>query len=482
LQASLKIFKNFGYLSVGKTLGDLFTFLLFVILSRTFGQVGLGQYSFAMALAGFFLVFADFGLYHYSVKEMSRKDEGIAAYYGRIFALRIVMALSVLAVVLIVLPWLPFSQEQKAVIAIIGAYQVFYTLVDGFTAIFVAREEMFIAGLLELTIRLFSALAAIVVMLAGGSLVASLSVLPVITLLQLGWVYILVVRKYGSPRPDFSWRHLVATVKDSSTFAVFRLLSQLSTRLDVVLLGLILGAAAAGVYNAAYRIIFLLMYLAFYASMALFPTASRLYQSSKEDMAAFYHKTLGMIIIFSLPLAAGIWLIAPGLIDLIYGAEFLESVVILRYLAWVVFFAFLQNILGMFLIATDRQVERTKSQWAAVWVNGLGQIILIPLLGVQGAAIATLISEGLLVIVFVVRLRQVFGWPKVGSKAGMSAIGAAIFCLLFVVFSSLSIIVVIPASAILYLAILFLFKDFRENEGRKVIEFLMGKIKRTVEI
>ena len=50
----------------------MFTFVLFVVLSRTFGQDGIGQYSFAMALTGFFGLFGDFGLYNLSVKEISR--------------------------------------------------------------------------------------------------------------------------------------------------------------------------------------------------------------------------------------------------------------------------------------------------------------------------------------------------------------------------------------------------------------------------
>jgi O-antigen/teichoic acid export membrane protein len=63
-----QIFRNFSFLAIGKTLGDAFTFLLFVVLSQTFGQEGIGQYSFAMALTGFFVVFADFGLYNLSIK------------------------------------------------------------------------------------------------------------------------------------------------------------------------------------------------------------------------------------------------------------------------------------------------------------------------------------------------------------------------------------------------------------------------------
>ena len=48
-----KIFKNFSFLTIGKVSGDFFTFILFIVLSRKFGQEGIGQYSFAVGLGGF---------------------------------------------------------------------------------------------------------------------------------------------------------------------------------------------------------------------------------------------------------------------------------------------------------------------------------------------------------------------------------------------------------------------------------------------
>ena len=66
------ILDNAGTLTISRIASDLFTFAFFVVLSRIFGQEGIGQYSFAMALTGFFGLFGDFGLYNLSVKEISR--------------------------------------------------------------------------------------------------------------------------------------------------------------------------------------------------------------------------------------------------------------------------------------------------------------------------------------------------------------------------------------------------------------------------
>lgn len=460
---------------MGKILGDVFTFLLFVVLSRVFGQQGIGQYSFAIALTGFFAVFADFGLYNLSVKEMSRHTGVLGEYYGRIFSLRLILSVAVLLVLLFALPFLPFPRETRLIITLIGAYQVIYTLVDGFATVFVAREDMHLAGLLEFSLRMVIALAGIAVVMAGGSLVMALAMFPAVTCGYVLVAYGVVARKYGSPRLAMSWSYLTRTLREAMPYALYESLRQLSTRVDVVLLGLFLGTAAAGVYNAAYRVVFFLMILAYFTGLTLFPLASRLYVTSRKELETLYHKSLNLIVLVALPAASGIWLVAPDLIDLIYGEAFAESATVLRYLAWLVFLAFLKSVMGILLISCDRQVERTKGQWTAACVNILGNVLLIPTIGVKGAAIAVLISETLLVILFAVRLRTVFGWPRIGSRLAMSCMATMSFFLPLSFFSSLSLGVVIPASVLFYLGVLVLFKDIRENEVRVLVSFLSNK-------
>jgi O-antigen/teichoic acid export membrane protein len=462
----MRIFQNFGYLSAGKLLGDFFTFLLFVVLSRVFGQEGLGQYSFAMAIGGFLLVLSDFGLYSYSIKEMSRLESGVGAYYGRILSLRLLLAAAVLFLVGAALPWLPISLELKLIILLLGVQQVLYSLVDGFSGVFVAREEMHLAALVEFTLRAVGALAAIAVVYLGGSLVLALAALPAAALLQVLAAYWVVRRRYGPTRLDFRLRREAEILREALPFGLSRLLGQVATRMDVLLLGILLGAAATGVYNAAYRIVFLLMFISYFASMALFPTASRLFTSSIKELTSFYRLSLSLLVLAALPISAGIWLIAPDLVGLIYGAEFAESAGVLRFLAWLIFLTFLNNSLGMFLTAADRQAERTRVQWTAAWVNGLGNLLLISLLGLYGAALATLFSEGLLTLLLLLRLKEVLGPPGLTSRLLIGSAAAAAFCVPFFIFDAVPIYIVIPASMLLYLGVVASFKEIRNYEGR----------------
>lgn len=469
-----KIFWNFGFLTLGRASGDIFTFLFFVILSRAFGQDGIGQYSFAMGFAGFFVVFCEFGLYHFTIKELSRRTDSLGDYYDRIFSLRLILLPIVFFVLLITVSFLTFPHETKLIIILIGISEMINRQVEGFGAVFIAHEDAHLVGLLEFSLKAAAALVGIAAVLSGVSLVVVLTALPVVAAAQLLVAYSIVSRKYGRPRLRTSWSSLTYTMREAAPYALSVFLFQLYSRVNIVLLGFFLGVAATGIYNVAYRVIFILTFIPQFAMMAMLPLASRLYTNSMEQLRILYHKALNLIVLVGVPIAAGVWLIAPDLTMLVFGETFVESAPVLRLLAGLIFLTFLSRTMGTFLISCDRQVERTRSQWIVAWVNVLGNLVLIPVFGIEGAATAMLISETLLVCLFAVRLKAILGWPQIGPRLAISGIATASFCLPFTFFPPLSLWMVVLVSMLLYTGILVLFKETRENEVHMFVSLLKG--------
>jgi O-antigen/teichoic acid export membrane protein len=467
-----KILQNFGFLAAGRTLADVFNFLYFVVLSRSFGQEGIGQYSFAMGLTGFFAVVAEFGLYELSIKELSRRGGSLGAHYGPILLLRLVLTGVAFSVLVLILPFISFSNETKLLIVLIGAFQVMQTLVLGARAVCIAREDTHLAGIIEMSLKAATALAVIVVVIAGGSLVTAVATLPVVTAGLILVAHGLITKRYGWPQLGASRSQLKGTLRQALPYGLSGFSNQIYTRVDVVFLGFLLGATAAGVYNVAYRVVFLLKVIPQVAAVSLFPLASRLHQSSKKELESLYRKSVNLIIVIGLPFGAGLWLIAPRLIEILFGEAFAESALVLRILAGFLFLTFLSRTLGVFLMSCDRQVERTKSHWTVACLNVIANLVLISVFGLKGAAIAVVISEACLVLLFAARLRAVLGLPNVTSRLLISAIGVTSFCIPFTLFPSFPLSVVIPASVLLYSITLVLFKETRRNEIRTLVNLL----------
>lgn len=472
------ILRSFGFLTGGRILGDLCTFLYFVVLSREFGQEGAGEYSLALALAGIFIVFADFGLYYYSVKELSRSKKSIMADHSHVFVARLILCGFSFALLLIALPIMQLSTPLTLLVALIATAQLGQVLVHGFAAVFVARDQPHLAGMLEFLVKGLGAAAGIVIVRHGGSLVMAAAVLPVVSVVILALAYGLVRRAHGAISMRTSWQQVVRLLRVALPYALSELLRFVSMRTDVILLGFLIGPIAAGIYGVAYRLVWFLQLIANYAAIAVLPEISRLHSMSREGMREFYDVSLRIVIILGVPSAAGTWLIAPDLITLIYGSEFSQSILILRILSVVLFFSSVKSVTAMFLTGTDRQATRTRIEWSIAGVNVVGNVVLIPIFGVIGAAFAALLSEILVVLLFAASLRSVVGAPRVLSRLGMSVVATSGFVGLVAALPELPLALKVPVCVITYGGILCLFADLRRNELRFVGTMVRGSAAR----
>ena len=467
-----RILRNFGFLMGGTVLGDASIFLLIVVWSRVYGQVGIGQYSFALGVTGFFAAFVGFGLHPFSIKELARSRAPVTTVYGRVLSLRLLLSVAALALLLLVVPFLPFTREFKLVIVIIGVYQVMIELVQGLAAVFIAKEEAHLSAMIGVSRKATSAAAGIAVALSGGSLVVAAGMLPAITGLHLLIVYGVFAKKYGRPVLFASVSSIRNQVREAMPYAASRFLSQVYSRVDIVLVGFLVGAGGAGVYNAAYRVVFFLAFIPGIAAVSLFPRASRLYTDSVSDFSELYHRSLNLIVLLGLPIAAGVWLTAPDLVVLTFGDEFREAASVLRILTVWLFLTFLSRTAAVFLMACDRQAHRTRGFFHATWMSVAAGLLLIPRFGIEGAAVAAVLSEAVPAILFVVWLRPVVGWPRMSSRLVIGGLGATSFCVAFALLPALPMSVVIPASVLIYAATLVLFKETRTSEVRAVVGIL----------
>lgn len=469
-----RIIKNFSFLTIGKFGGDFFNFVLFVVLSRVYGQEGIGQYSFAIGFTVFFATLSQFGLSDYTIKEISRNKNSFAYYFQRIFTLNLLQSAIFTIILFSVIPFLSFSYNTKLILAIIGIYQIIVCIIDILTTVFIAYEKMNIAGIVSIMTRIITASGSIIIALMGSSIILSLAFLPIMSFVQLLFVILLIKRIFGEVRIVKSFKVIKDTFKQVKYFGFSDILAQLSSRTDVVLIGFILGETASGIYYIGYRIIFFLLFIPSFASISIFPIVSRLYKQSKIEFNKMYNKSLNMMVIIGLPVSVGIWLIAPQLIETIFGPKFSDSVIPLRLLSGVFVLKCLNSIMSVFLVSSDNQKYVAFSNLILAIFNLIILPVLIYFLKIEGAAIGVLQSSFLLAILFTFKLKSIMGLPNIGHKLLIGFLGVLIFFMLFSIFHS-PLYLVIPGSAIIYVGTLLAFKNVRDNEIRMIMDLILRR-------
>ncbi|MGB0561637.1 MAG: oligosaccharide flippase family protein [Spirulinaceae cyanobacterium] len=204
----------------------------------------------------------------------------------------------------------------------------------------------------------------------------------------------------------FTWPYLQPSVgqsvqiprlKQTATEGVLlggvALLGMLYFRIDSVMLGIIEGDAAVGLYNAAYRLVEGAIMLPSVIMIVAFPRLAQ-----PQQFRAMFQKLLALLgglgVLVSL---AMVWA-APALMTLIYTADFQGAIPIMQLLSLCLLPIYLGHLATQSLVALERQKLYLLLTLAAVVVNIALNAGLIPLYGAQGAAIATLITESLIML------------------------------------------------------------------------------------
>ncbi len=470
LSSARRIIRNAGFLTAGKIAGDLFTFLFFVVVTRVFGPEGIGKYSFAMAFTGFFTVLL--GLYDYSIKEISKYPGDKRDCYGHLLTYRLVVSVITFGAILLVVPFLTFPRETKAIILIIGSYQVLTRLMGAFLTVYMAFENMHRSALNDFLLRGAIACVCIAICYMGGGLVLVVGALPVVTMAFLVINYVVVTRQYGKPNLAITLADFAETIRKAFPYYLSAFNFHLTSRVDVLLLGFLLGTEIAGVYNVAFKVVYLFLAFPGLLSITLLPMASRLGLRSKGELAEMSGTSLNLVVLIGLPMAAGLCYVAPQVIQLLYGVEFIAAIPVLQILSWLILLECLKSQLGIFLVACDRQADRTRAEIVAALSNILLNLMLIPRFGLIGAALATLFSQSLLILLLMGKYSKVLGWPRIGARLVIAASGCMAFYIVCNTLKIESIFLVIPLSALVYLLIVMAFSSIRKGEYRLLVALL----------
>jgi O-antigen/teichoic acid export membrane protein len=172
------------------------------------------------------------------------------------------------------------------------------------------------------------------------------------------------------------------------------------------------GEGALTRYNTAYSFLGFVLLISPAVTLALFPRMSRHAVSDRPRLNAEYTFALKMMLAISVPLVAGTVWLAPMLITVLTldAPNYLpDAAVALRILIFFLPLSFVNGLTQYVLIAVDRQRLITRAFGITVLFNLLANLLLIPVLGIYGAALTTILSEAVLLVPFMVWTRREVG-------------------------------------------------------------------------
>jgi O-antigen/teichoic acid export membrane protein len=410
LRTSRRIIGNtatlFSAQVVSKVLGAIVT----IIAARRLGAEDYGLYIFATTFGYVFAVVVAFGLPRLITRDVARDLEKTPTVLGRVLALEVTFTtLAVLGMLGVVLA-LGYSPYRALVVTVAGTSMVLAAVLDVVVAFFRAHQRMQFEALLRVSLSILNLGLSLAVIFAGYGVLALAVVQLGAFVLVLIMGVILAAGKLGRPIFSADWpayrRLLLSAVPFAlSTFFIF-----IYDGTTAIFLSFMKGDLATGLYSGAANFIRIFGILPASLVAAFLPAMAQLGQTSALGWRTLFQRLLRYLLIMALPIAVGLTMLSNEIVLLVLGQGYAASAGILRMAAWVVVLVFLNHGLSNALISIDREKSFLSAVGAAVVVNLVANLTLIPRWGAYGAVGASLLTEGLMCAA------QSYALRKAGAK------------------------------------------------------------------
>ncbi|MEY2985855.1 MAG: hypothetical protein RJB24_84, partial [Candidatus Parcubacteria bacterium] len=219
--------------------------------------------------------------------------------------------------------------------------------------------------------------------------------------------------KYYPIRLNIDWVYWKQIFKKALPLFVIITFNLIYYRIDTVMLSVMKDQTAVGLYGASYKILEILIALPGMFMGLLLPLFTKYYLQDKTRFQHIFQQAFNILVTVAIPLGVAGILLSSKILDLIAGQEFMPATNTLQVLFIGIGFIFLGNLMGHILISAQFQ---SKSMYiaiiGAVFNVGLN-LYLIPRYSYLGAATATAITEGLVLLSYIYLVRKhIQDFPK----------------------------------------------------------------------
>jgi O-antigen/teichoic acid export membrane protein len=251
---------------------------------------------------------------------------------------------------------------------------------------------------------------------------------------------------------------------------------------DRYMVSYFLGVAAAGIYSASYAIGQYASFTLMPMGIVLYPTISKTYDEGDIDETGNYLRfSFKYLMMITIPAAFGLSILARPLLQILTTSEFTTGSDVVPWVAFgAVLNCFYQTCIYIIhLVGKTRITVRLLGISAAL--NIVLNIIMIPRLGIVGAAIATLIAYGVLGMLTLVVTRRYlkFSLSLLFTGKSILASGVMTLCIWLIdPYSIWMVIVCIIAGIIIYFGVLLLLRGLSRQEIEFFVAFIKSNVKK----
>lgn len=365
-----------------------------IIIARSVAPLEYGLYLASFALASFAVIIPGFGVDAWLLTQAKHgADDALALWLSSIRAVGASLALWLVAMLLLSTALPPATYPKNILAPTLVGVGLDRLNMTSYAALRSQGRHSPVTILQAIGAGLL--LAAAIMLPLEESGVALFAVARMLLSLSVALVVLgMLAREYS--RGSATLLPIRAILRAARPYFWSNLSSSTYVKADLTIISLILGAAGTSVYGPAIN----LLQAAFLPSLAVFflstPALSKTFDGRWKSISLSGRS--GMIAqgLIGLAIMLLLFLFSNGMITAIFGADYEDSAVVLRYLSPVALFRSLNMGAAAIIMATGFQSWRTRVQVVVALFNVIGNLLVVGIYGLMGVSLIYILSEAAL--------------------------------------------------------------------------------------
>lgn len=387
-----RVLKNTTWIVGCKVAQSVISFVIGMITARYLGPSKYGLVSYAASIVAFFQPIMKLGLDSTIVQEFIYDPHNEGKIMGTSLVFNIIASLaSVVGIASFVM--LADAGETETIIvcflySLVLIFQACEMTQYWFQSKLMSKYPSIVALIAYVCVSIYK-----VYILVAEKGIRWFAVVHVIEAAIIALLLLILYKKAGGMKLSFSFSLGRRMLGKSKYYIISGLMVVVFQQIDRIMLKLILGEAETGFYSAALTCVGI---TAFVFGAIIDSARPPILESRKVSMKSYEKRLVllfSVITVLSVAQSLFMTLLAKPMISILYGQEYAPAADVLQIAVWYIAFGYYGMVRDIWILAEGKQKYLLGINLMGALVNVVGNLLLIPVCGACGAAVASVVTQ-----------------------------------------------------------------------------------------
>lgn len=387
-----KIIKNASWIIICKIAQSILSLIVSMFTARYLGPSNFGLINYAASIVAFVAPVMYLGLNSVLVQEIVNDEKSEGETLGTSITMSVISAgISIIGLAAFVTV-ANHNEKETFIVCMLYSLMLLFQAFDLLQYWFQAKlQSKYTSIVMLIAYTIVSAYK--IWLLATQKTIYWFALSNVLDYAIIAISLLVIYKRIGNQKLCFSKKRAFHLLSRSKYYIISNLMIMVFTQTDKIMLKIMLNESATGYYSAAVACASLSAFVFSAIIDSMRPSIFEKYNKSTSDFEESIITLYCIIIYLSLAQSVVLTLLAKPVILILYGKQFAMTASILKLVVWYTTFSYIGSVRGVWMLATNNQKHLLIINILGALVNVGLNLVLIPKMGIMGAAMASLITQ-----------------------------------------------------------------------------------------